>query len=351
ELVRQFTVNMLLQYHTLMWEPSGTRTSYVDSVRAFLYSHSGEISVSLSGDVPEGMVQGLLMPANGTSGEDNWQLRSASALLLGAGSVWDAVPALIKASAKDRNESVRDAAYSAATRILRESPKDAKKELECFLAPARGERGFDEEMRKVARRLLEDVNRLEELSVGRSMPPSVPVISLNVDDGERLKGYLKLARGKGVQTSDHNYFHMIVRDIGLERAIELIMGGDCVKLTEENIPYVQDVISKIAAAAFRKEGAAAYGKVLATLSTSTLERAVELRKAKKEAINLNPYYVPDSEAKNPRPKKISQDEERKLLTLLRDAYHNNDYSLVAREAGASKSIHVLLNSELLRMDE
>lgn len=346
DLVRQFTVNMLLQYHALMWEGDDTRIVYVNAVRAFLYSKSGYTKIALDDGQRGGMVQSLLVPAKDSEGNDNWQLRAASALLLGAGSVWEALPALVKAAAKDESHEVRDVAMLAAVRIANESPRDAKDELGVMLAPGKGETD-DIPMAHAAGAVLARIMEPEDVAFGMRLQPSVPVIALIVDPAEKLKGYLRLAKGKGLVTSDHEYFHMIVSNIGLESAIRLVMGGDCVNLTVENIQYVQDVVGKIATAAFKKGGADAYGRVVVALSDITLQRALEMRKAKREAIDLNPSYPMDKTV----PPAFSADDEKVLLGHLSYAYRSGDYSILVKTAGVSRPLHALLTSSLLKMDE
>jgi hypothetical protein len=158
---------------------------------------------------------------------------------------------------------------------------------------------------------------------------------------------LRLAKGKGDAAGSHDYFHAIAREISLEEAVPLLLGGSCVKIEEENIPYLQDVVSRISVAAFKMQGTTAYGKVIALLADATARKAFELREARKTAVELNPGYLENTG----QPALLDEKDEEGLVRLAADAFHSGDYSPLVAGSDPRKAVKAVLFSSLVKMDD
>ncbi|MCX6768782.1 MAG: hypothetical protein NTY83_03015 [Candidatus Micrarchaeota archaeon] len=344
--LEKFTGEIILQIHSIIWADEGERDMFLGFLTTFLDNPAySSLHIQLDEHKIALLMQCLAVSQPDREGKDNWQVREAAARLLGVGHVWDGIPNLIRAAARDPNEEVRRCALSSVVRIGREYPPAAKKELDIILAPLPGETS-DDLMAAKAKEALIGINAPERSQRGKKLAPSIVVVPF-LENEQKMICLLRLAKGKGEATGSHNYFHQIVREMSLDEAIPLLLGGNCVKIEEENIPYLQDVVSKISVAAFKKQGTTAYGKVISLLASATARKAFDLREARKTAVNLNPDYLENT---GQLPLLDGKDEER-LVRLAADAFHSGDYSTLVAGTDPREVIKAVLFSSLVKMDD
>ena len=342
----KFVGETMLQIHSIIWADESEREMFLGFLRTFLDNPAySSLHLQLDEHNIALLMQCLAVSQPDREGKDNWQVREAAARLLGVGHVWDAIPNLVRAAARDPNGEVRGCALSSAVRIGREYPAAAKKEFDIILAPLPGEPN-DELMAAKAKEALVEINSLDKPQKGKKVAPSVVVVPF-LENAQKMICLLRLAKGKGEVTGIHNYFHQIVREMGLDEAITLLIGANCVKIEEGNIPYLQDVVSKISVAAFNRQGTTAYGKVISLLANATARKAFELREARKTAVELNPDYLKNT-GQHPL---LDEKDEGGLVRLAADAFHSGDYSALVAGSDPRKVIKAVLFSSLVKMDD
>jgi len=344
--LEKFTGEIILQIHSIIWADGNERDLFLGFLRTFLDNPAySSLHIQLDEHKIALLMQCLAVSQPDREGKDNWQVREAAARLLGVGHVWDAIPNLVQAAARDPNEEVSRCALSSVVRIGREYPAAAKKDFDIIIAPLPGETS-DGLMVAKAKDALASINALEKPQRGKKPAPSIVVVPF-LENEQKMICLLRLAKGKGEATGSHDYFHQIVREMSLDEAIPLLLGGKCVKMGEENIPYLQDVVSKISVAAFKKQGTTAYGKAISLLASATARKAFELREARKTAVGLNPGYLENTN----QPPLLDENDEEMLVRLAADAFHSGDYSPLVSGADPRKVIKAVLFSSLVRMDD